>query len=347
MKRILFFLLAIYLQPFPATCQLVPVAGVEKLKKSYSGQVEWDEAGQTLKFITSGMLRFADRQDFKESYWGVPPEIKKIVIGKNVTVVGHFHVRNTLEVSGEDRKTSKVYGTPISELLRQHQLDARGGTVPYSAFFGVGDFELHINNLTSLNPIGFHFTGKEGCVIHLENVDAIDDRGGWHNHSDGISAAGGSTVKNCFFSSGDDIIKVYQDIYVENTTIEMIQNCVPIQFGWGSYGSGARGKFKNLVIKGDKGRPDTGNAIIDARRGTYDKELEFDGLVIDAPNSVFINFWNENTDGSIGGGFAKISVDHADIKVQHFSKRWNMEARVRICGEEYDKTSTQNQVKCD
>ena len=100
----------------------------------------------------------------------------------------------------------------------------------------------------------------------------------------------GSTVKNCFFSSGDDIIKVYHDIYVENTTIEMIRNTVPIQFGWGSYGSGAKGIFKNLAIKGAKGRESTGNAIIDARRGTYDKTLEFDGLVIDAPNSVLVNF---------------------------------------------------------
>lgn len=327
--------------------QFIPISDIDQLKSAYSGEIHWQEAEQTVKFISSGEIRFPERKDFKDSYWGVPKKVRKIVIGEKVTVVGHFHVFNTLTIDGENRKTSKIYGTPISELLRQHNLDARGGSVPYSAFFGQGDFAFTIRNLTSLNPIGFHFTGKQGCVIHLENVNAIDDRGGEHNHSDGISAADGSTVKNCYFASGDDIIKVYADIYVENTTIEMIQNAVPIQFGWGNYGSGAKGVFKNLTITGEKGRYNTGNAIIDARRGTYDKEITIDGLYIDAPNSVLVNFWNENRDGTIGGGNAKIRIERADIRLKDFSKRWNMDADIEICGKTYDRKSSQTEIKCE
>jgi len=36
---------------------------------------------------------------------------------------------------------------------------------------------------------------------------------------------------------GDDAIKLYFDTIVTNTSITMIQNCVPFQFGWGTYQS--------------------------------------------------------------------------------------------------------------
>ncbi|MCV9389261.1 hypothetical protein [Reichenbachiella ulvae] len=328
-------------------CQFIQTSSIDELKSAYSGTIMWDEDNCILTFVSSGQINFPKRDHFKDIYWKVPSIVRKIIIGKEVTVVGHFHVSHTITIEGEDRKSSKVYGTPISGLLRLHNLDAGGGTVPYSAFFGSGDFEFHIRNLTSINPIGFHFTGKNGCIIHLDSVDAIDNRGGHHNHSDGISAANGSTVKNCFFSSGDDIIKVYNDIYVENTTIELIQNAVPIQFGWGNYGSGATGTFKNLKVYGNFGRRNTGNAVIDARKGYYDKNLIFDGLTIDAPNSYLFNFWNESANGKQGGGHANITAKNVNIKAMGFIKRSNMEADIEICEQHFDQNTNQTEFQCD
>lgn len=345
LKNILFCLILVTTSNSLSASQ-VPVSSIEELSKAYTGKIDWNENKKRVTFLTSGTIVFQNRQDYKSFYWGVPSNVEEILIKKDVKIIGQFHFRNEVLIQGEDAETSVVYGTPTPSLLRNQNLDANGGTVPYSAFYGVGDFQLRIENLSSINPIGFHFTGKDGCIIHLDRIRAIDDRGGHHNHSDGISAASGSTVKNSFFSSGDDIIKVYNDIYVENVIIEMIQNCVPIQFGWGNYGSGAKGVFKNVKITGKLGRSNTGNAVIDARKGYYDKYLEIEGLIIENPNAVLVNFWNEGVNGKPGGGNAKITINNAKIEVQQLYKRWNMNAILKICGDTYTENSSLTSQDC-
>lgn len=164
------------------------------------------------------------------------------------------------------------------------------------------------SKLTTLNPLGYMWTGKEGATIHLDHVRGIDNRGGWHNHSDGFSAAAGSTVRNCYLETGDDAIKVYADILVEDTTIKMIQNCVPIQLGWGSYGNNAKGVFRNLKIIGDKGRGRP-PAVIVGRSGKYHKTLEIDGLELVNPNAALVSLYEKGmeldltiTDANISTG---------------------------------------------
>jgi hypothetical protein len=147
---------------------------------------------------------------------------------------------------------------------------------------------MTISNLTSLNPRAFHIRGWEH-VVHAVSCDFIDRRGGWGNHSDGFEGGDGSTVHDCYFESGDDIIKVYFNITVTDTTIKMVQNSVPIQLGWGNYSDKAVGTFRNLTVLGDGGRGNEGNAIISGRQGRYDVTINMDGCHIENPKGTLVS----------------------------------------------------------
>ncbi len=285
----------------------------------YSGNTHWDSASGTLTYKSNGTLPNTHHG------WNVPSQVKKIVIGAGVRVNGRFDITHTMEVQGENRNSSVLFGTPLQGYNKNND----GCGECKSAVRGEGNIVVTVKNLTSLNPYGFHFTGKKGAKFVLDSVNAIDDRDGHGNNSDGISAAGGSVVRNCYFESGDDIIKVYADIEVIDTHIKMVTNTVPIQFGWGSYGSGARGVFRNLKVSGNSGRGAADNALISGRSGTYNKEILIDGLDYQNSNGSVIVFREAR-------GNADIEIKNAKIDVAKFRGRsWTMNSNPKVCGTVY------------
>lgn len=263
-----------------------------KIQENYSGKISWNSTTKTLTFLTSGEINFKNQGD-KSFIWQVPKVVQKIIIAENCTVNGAFHTYADIEIVGDNRKTSILYGTEIQSWSQKHKIK------PYT----LSSFESHkgkmtIQNLTSLNPRSYHVRGL-GSQVHLKNADFIDNRGGVHNHSDGIAAGDGSTVDNCYFETADDVIKVYNDITVTNTTINMIKNAVPIQLGWGNYPNNAVGTFKNITIIGDSGRgsPYKSNPVIAGRSGAYTVTINIDGITIDNPKGSMVNLWDDKNDG--------------------------------------------------
>ena len=147
---------------------------------------------------------------------------------------------------------------------------------------------MTISNLTSLNPRAFHVRGWDK-VVHAVSCDFLDRRGGHDNNSDGFEGGDGSTVHDCYFESGDDIIKVYLDITVTDTTIKMITNSVPIQLGWGNYSDGAVGTFRNCACSAAAGAANEGNAIISGRQGRYNVTVNIDGCHIENPIGTLVS----------------------------------------------------------
>ena len=265
-----------------ACTAVVHAQSVEKLKSAYSGKFTWDQFSATLRFTESGEIRFA-AEGLRSFIWHIPPEVKEIRIAKGITVNGAFHSHATVTIAGEDRKTSVIYGADERSWAQRHNVKPFENCA-FQNFGGV----MTIFNLTSLNPRAFHVRGW-GKVVHVKSCDFIDRRGGWHNNSDGFEGGNGSTVHDCYFESGDDIIKVYFKIRVTDTTIKMIQNSVPIQLGWGNYSNGAVGTFKNLTVLGSGGRGNEGNAIISGRKGRYDVTINIDGCHLENPNGTLVN----------------------------------------------------------
>lgn len=292
---------------------------VEKLTAAYSGGFTWDQARATLRFTGSGDIGFAGEGE-RSFIWRIPPEVKHVRIAKNVTVNGAFHSTGPVAIAGEDRKTSVVYGTDEQRWSQNRGIKAFT-ICTFQNFGGV----MTISNLTSLNPRGFHVRGWNN-VVHAAAADFLDRRGGHHNNSDGFEGGDGSTVRGCYFESGDDIIKVYHDITVTDTTIRMITNTVPIQLGWGDYSNGAVGTFRNLRVLGTGGRGAEGNAIISGRQGRYDVTINIDGCSIVNPNATLVSL---REDSMILRG----TITNALIKVNEYAgKPQKGKNLLTVCG---------------
>ncbi len=300
------------LLPFLLTTGLLPVVqaqSVATLQQSFSGKCVWEAQAGHFLFLSSGRIDFKRDQEMS-GIWNVPEEVKRITIAVNTRVTGQFTLKHSCTIAGADEKTSILYGTDTAGLLHDKGMDGGGRCLPYSAILGWGKIAVTVTNLTVLNPLTFMWTGADGARFHLEHVRGLDNRGGWHNHSDGLQAAKGSTIRDCYLECGDDAIKVYNDMLVENTTIKMIQNCVPIQLGWGSYGNGARGVFRNVTIIGERGRGRT-PAVIEGNQGSYHKTIEITGLVISNANAAMVRLKEEGME-------LDLTVKHADITLKAF-----------------------------
>jgi hypothetical protein len=77
---------------------------VSDLRRSDSGNTEWNPAKRTLAFASTGIINF-NKPDYKGTFWEVPKEVVRIVIGCNVRVIGAFHTRADCSIAGRDRKT--------------------------------------------------------------------------------------------------------------------------------------------------------------------------------------------------------------------------------------------------
>lgn len=281
------------------------------LEAAYSGKLVWEPNAGRMTFASSGVIDFG-REIEMSGIWTVPPEVKLITIAAKTRVTGQLTVAHDCTIEGRDQMTSVLHGTDTPGLLHDKGLDGGGRCMPYSAVYAKGRIEVTVRNLTTLNPVAYMWTGVEGARLHLEGVRGIDDRGGWSNHSDGIQAARGSTVRNCHLETGDDAIKVYNDILVEDATIRMIQNCVPIQLGWGSYGDGATGTFRNLTIIGDHGRSRT-PPVIEGTAGTYRKTIVIEGLKLENPKAALVRLRDQTME-------LDLTISDGDIAVKQFSE---------------------------
>ena len=221
--------------------QLANAQTVNELIDSYSGKAEWYADRGELVFSTAGVITFENKGKPKQHFWNVPKEVEMVTIEADVRVVGAFHTQGNCTIRGKHRKTSMVYGTDIQKWAQTNGVKA----FRHCQFQNLGGI-LTIQNLSSLNPFGFHVRG-EGNVVMVSDCDFLDNRGGAGNHSDGIEGGDGSLIENCYFETGDDVIKVYHDLTVKNCTINMVQNAVPIQLGWGNTGDDV-GTFINLTI---------------------------------------------------------------------------------------------------
>ncbi len=303
---------------------------VETMKNGYTGCVAWHANTGLLIFKSTGTMNFSGREKLHENRWTIPAEVKRIIIGHRVTVTGEFYAEYDCTIQGVDKNHSVVFGTAEQNYLNQ----SRGFSAFYAAESTARRVVLTVKNLTSLNPKVYHFTGSYRGVIHLDHCRIIDNRGGKTNNSDGYQSADGGTVKNCYFETAEDVIKAYGNITVENTTIKMIEFSVPIQCGWGDYGSGITATFRNLTIIGDSGRAPS-NAFIEARQGNYTKNIVIDGLTITNPNASLFRLQQ-------AAATIDVAITRASIDVQKYGDIVLSKGTRTICGS----TDMMNSYQC-
>ena len=268
--------------------KVVPQA-IEAIGLLYSGIADWNAESGVVTFSSSGNM-----PDSQEGFfWNVPPSVKQVVINSDVTVQGGLRVafrdaKNPLLIKGLDRKTSVIVGTPQQKWTENAGI-AESAKWRYGAISVVEDAIVHVSNLTSKNPRGYHISGYANkAVIHVDGCDLLDTRGGDNNNSDGFVGAAGSSIRNSFISTADDAIKVYHDITIENVTIEQHRNGAPLQFGWGGENDAATANIKNLVIRGVSADDKYNLAPLTwsgGHRGV--RNVSIDGLTIDLQGEIY------------------------------------------------------------
>lgn len=218
---------------------------------TYTGATTWNASNRTFYFESSGTL-----PNTKESfYWQVPPEVRKIVIRSGVTVTGGFRipfraVDNPLEIAGESRETSVIFGTDTEQWTTRNGI-ADNEKWRHGAVAVLADASVCVSNLTSRNPRGYHISGYAGkAVLHVSRCNLIDARSGANNNSDGFVGGAGSSITDSLISTSDDAIKIYRDMLVRNVTIKQRRNGAPIQFGWDGETGDATASITNLTIIG-------------------------------------------------------------------------------------------------
>jgi hypothetical protein len=72
--------------------------------------------------------------------------------------------------------------------------------------------------------------GVEHFNMNVENYKQV---GSWYWQTDGLELYDGSTMKNTFFNSNDDVLKMYHsDVSIDNTVIWKNENGPVVQWGW-------------------------------------------------------------------------------------------------------------------
>ena len=326
---------------FAITHYCIAQESFDLLKQNYSGNVEWDASTSTVTFTSSGIINFSNKaSNWLDPYsnktmhaanwiWNVPTSVKKILIKANVIVTGGFHMNNVIIIEGEDRKTSKIFGTNIqtwADANNPAKLDLEEW---YYCQIQTYNGTCNIKNLTILNAFSFAVRGW-GPQVHMKKVDVIDTRGGYHNHSDGFEGGDNSTIDSCYFETGDDIIKVYfMNLRVTNTEIKMVQNSVPIQFGWGNYNNGASATFENCKIWGSTGRGSDVRIIDNAGSTARNKTVVMNNCTIENPNgTLFRSAVTVNAPYAIN-----VTINNSKVKVKSYEVApYNVNGTRTICG---------------
>lgn len=217
--------------------------------------VEWDASAGTFKFIHSVSFSDMENQDNDQEgfYWEVPSSVKKIIIGANVTITGGFRFKETITIEGEDRTTSRIFGTNTPKWalgpngISESECGSRLGDdrAHDCEKWNYGAISHHkqanrtavftIKNLTVENARTYAITTFDQKLIvdnvHIINTRTEDD---YHSNSDGIGGGEGTTITNTKIDTWDDGIKLYKNTTVRNVTIILNANGAPLQLGWSS-----------------------------------------------------------------------------------------------------------------
>ena len=226
-------------------------SSAEKPTLDYSGTTTWDESTKTFSFTKSGAMP-ATKEGF---YWSVPDEVDRIMIGSDVTVTGAFRIgyrepSNPLFISGEDRDTSVIFGTPDKQWTTDNNIPENAKWT-YGAISVLADATVHVSKLTSKDPRSYHISGYANkSVIHVNECNLLDTRGGDNNNSDGFIGSAGSSIRRSTIDTLDDGIKVYHDIIIESVMIRQHRNGAAIQLGWGGESDDVTASIRDLTIVG-------------------------------------------------------------------------------------------------
>lgn len=217
------------------------------------GQFNWDDEKKQLTFLKT--LAFSDQKtaddDLDGFYWKIPTLVKEVIITEDVTITGGFRVNGQTLIRGENRETSRVYGTKTPKWAagkngtnesrcNDTKGDDRANDCEKWSFGAISPmkygakYELRVESLTIENARTYAITFPKGKLM-VDDVVILNTRGkDYQSNSDGIAGGPGTVIQNTWIDTWDDAIKLYENTTVKNVTIVHNANGAPFQFGWSS-----------------------------------------------------------------------------------------------------------------
>ncbi|MCG8702028.1 MAG: hypothetical protein MI922_28495, partial [Bacteroidales bacterium] len=236
--------------------------------------------------VINGVATYKSNKNIGRKF-KVPNTWDKIVIEKNVTLIGSFYMPDRtkpIEIMGKSRKTSIIKG----DGSRPTNDGIKGRT--YSAIRCDKSPDVYIHDLRSLDPMKFHISAGFGNV-KVERCDLIETRG--THTTDGVHGGTNKTqVIDCYINTHDDALYISECFLVKNCTIVNNHNGAPFQVGWGRDIGTSTCTIDNCVV-------------IDAHKGAqkryYMGVVGWAGRKGTGPNTMnikFINFKRELAPGA-------------------------------------------------
>jgi len=350
-----------FLRPGATVFDFLVPEPVETFQQHYSGSTCYDYNTNVLTIESSGYLNMPNKPNtYAYFVWDVPATVSEIVIESNTIVNAAFHYKHGLKILGMDRRTSILYGTEIMDWNEPHACEWIYSSVWRKATNSTAKSE--INNLTFYNPKVYSIRAEDAgnAETSIYNCNFIDqrydlgvlDNSGFdyeHNqsNSDGVSAGPNSIVKNCYFETKDDNVKLNQvNLTVEDCTFNMVSNSVPFQLNVGNWNNGASMSASNIRIISnndniEKGRRPEGYPIISGTKWVDETQsysyitIEIDGLYVDNPSAtlLYLGSFNQKLLGYINNANLNISNyywGHLHPDAYHWGH--STESSMTLCG---------------
>ncbi|MGL4630945.1 MAG: hypothetical protein ACRCVT_07045 [Leadbetterella sp.] len=271
---------------------------------------KWDPSTGVFT-ITKSVAFTTNENDTVYFHWRIPNEIKKLVISKNVTIIGGFYVDHDIEIVGNDPFTSRIFGTNNknwalgSDGLHNTKDDRlsylnRNNHGAINEIAGIYGLTVILKNILIENPRIFAVTFRGTNKVIADKVHIVNSRPypDFLSKSDGFTIGQNSIINDCYIDVCDDAVKLYFDgIKVQNTTIMHNPNGSPFALGYnGNESVSATISNVKVVLKRVDSKHPAKRSLFyfGTNNNSIDNHILIDNL--DAPDYTDIKRWtNEDT----------------------------------------------------
>jgi hypothetical protein len=172
----------------------------------------------------------------------LPPQVRWVYLAPGAYVKGAFQFRKGsagLKVTGFGVLSGEQYVYEADRVNRyRHRSDSAPdchGSCVKMLEFEAGSEQQHLtlHGITVANP-PYNSLVAYGDVQHFtEDASQYKQVGGWYWQTDGLELYQGSSMKNAFLHSNDDVLKLYAShLRVNDIVVWKAENGPVIQWGW-------------------------------------------------------------------------------------------------------------------
>lgn len=214
---------------------LVPSSASGTIFYPEPGTINLNSVAQQIIYFKPGIYTMPENYHAK-----LPENVEWVYLAPGAYVKGAFEfdsaaASNKLTGFGVLSGEKYVYAPDRKKGYAHSPKQCDGDCLRLLQFAAKSNQTLNVHGIT-LNEPPFNsfsvFGNLDSYPTHIANYKQV---GGWYYQTDGVEVYRGGSIKNAFFHSNDDVLKMYHsNTTAENIVIWKGENGPAIQFGWAS-----------------------------------------------------------------------------------------------------------------